>query len=304
MYLFDLHCDTVSTCLVKQKSLLKNDLHLDIERGCAYEKWVQTFAFWLNDSYHGERAYQYFLEQYSFFQRTMKKDSRLQYYGDNQRNTCQVLLSVEGGHALGGKLSRAEEMQKMGISFFTLVWNGENELGSGVLGTGGLTPFGKEVVTELERCHIVVDISHLNEAGFNDICEIAKRPIAATHSNARKVCDNPRNLWDNQLLYLINSNGLCGINLYPLFVNGEKDCSYEDILRHIEHILALGGADILAIGTDFDGAAMPSRLNGVERLYSLYEFMLKYYNREIVDKIFYYNASRFVKTQGLAMNRQ
>lgn len=300
MFLFDLHCDTITECLCKNQSLIKNSLYIDIERGVKFEKWIQTFAFWIDDTYRGEPAYQRYLSQREILNRAIENNigTLCLYKGEKEITPykCHVILAVEGGHVLGGKLSRIAELKSAGVSYLTLVWNSDNELGSGVLGSGnGLTPFGKEAVTELEKCNIIVDVSHLNELGFDDVCSIAKKPIIATHSNSRVIHDNKRNLLDYQLEYIIKHKGLCGINFYPVFVNGGDDCTYDDLVRHIDHILALGGEDILAIGSDFDGAKMPKILSGIDKMESFYEHLLKIYSSSMVDKIFYHNAKCFVE---------
>lgn len=299
MYLFDLHCDTITECKRLQKSLIKNDLHIDVDRGNQNDQWVQTFAFWLDDSYRGESAYQHFLSQREFLMKEIKENpQKLCLYQTGspiKQNQCAVIMAVEGGHVLGGKIERVEELKKLGVSYLTLVWNSDNEIGCGAQGNEyGLTQFGKDVVREMERCNIIVDVSHLNEAGFEDVCKLAQKPIIATHSNARAICEHKRNLRDNQLQYLIENKGLCGINLYPLFINGTMDCSFDDIIKHIEHILSLGGEHILSIGTDFDGATMSTAINGIESLYSFYEYMLKWYDSIILNKIFFDNAKMFV----------
>lgn len=299
VYLFDLHCDTITECKRLGKSLIHNDLHIDVDRGNQNDRWVQTFAFWLDDSYRGDSAYQHFLSQRDFLLGEIKANPQhlCLYHTGNEikQNQCNVIMAVEGGHVLGGKLSRVEELKKLGVSYLTLVWNSDNEIGCGAQGSAdGLTSFGKEVVREMERQGIIVDISHLNEAGFDDVCHIATKPIIATHSNARAICEHNRNLRDSQLEYLIQNKGLCGINLYPLFINGTMDCTFDDIIKHIEHILSLGGEHILAIGTDFDGAKMSTAINGIERLYSFYEYMLKWYDSNLLNKIFFENAKQFV----------
>lgn len=138
----------------------------------------------------------------------------------------------------------------------TLTWNGENELGSGCAGTGGLTGFGKEAVKLMEENGIIVDCSHLNDAGFEDLLNITKRPFVASHSNLRSCCEVPRNLREDQFVELVRRGGLCGINLYSRFISvpdqkgeGEREL----LFRHIYRMLELGGEDCIAWGTDLDG---------------------------------------------------
>lgn len=303
IYLFDLHCDTVSACLNKNKSLIQNDLHIDIVREKHLDRWVQVFALWLDDCFRGQTAYQHFLSQYNLLYNTIEHNPDLISLYDpelpEKAAVCNAIVAVEGGHVLGGSLERIEELSKMGVSYLTLVWNAENELGSGTGRHGnsqGLTRLGKDAVRELERCGIVVDVSHLNEAGFRDVSRLAAKPFIASHSNSWSICSHPRNLRDYQLQAIIEADGLCGINLYPLFINGSAEYEYDDIVRHIDHILNLGGERILAIGTDFDGAEMCNRINGIQTIHKFYEYMLKWYDRSFLDKMFYKNASDFYMT--------
>jgi len=309
MFIFDLHCDTISECLQKRENLKNNDLHIDLNRGNKIDNWIQTFAFWIDDKYKGEDAYNHFLSQRELLLQELDKNRDCAVLYDSNtgftQGKCNVIMAVEGGHVLGGDLSLIKKLSELGVSYLTLTWNGDNEIGCGAKGSdGGLTPFGKLAVTELEKSNIIVDISHLNEAGFWDVCKIATKPIIATHSNSREIHNHKRNLYDEQLQYLIQHRGLCGINLYPLFVCGKDDCTIEDIGRHTDHILSIGGQDILSIGTDFDGATMPSELNGIETLYKLYENMLKWYGENITDKIFYYNAKSFIDINVIHQNKK
>ena len=120
------------------------------------------------------------------------------------------LLTVEGGAVLGGRLDLIEELRRDGVRALTLTWNGANELGSGCETEEGLTPFGRRSVAALEQAGIAVDVSHLNDAGFRDLCAAAKRPFLATHSNARSICPVPRNLADWQICEIRDRGGIIG----------------------------------------------------------------------------------------------
>ena len=126
------------------------------------------------------------------------------------------IRTIEGGAALGGDLEKIVHFAKKKIKMMTLTWNGENELGSGCAGTGGLTGFGKEAVKLMEENGIIVDCAHLNDAGFEDLLNITKRPFVASHSNLRSCCEVPRNLREDQFVELVRRGGLCGINLYSV----------------------------------------------------------------------------------------
>ncbi|MEG0691509.1 MAG: membrane dipeptidase [Oscillospiraceae bacterium] len=299
MRLFDLHCDTITECLDKGKSLVTNDLQLDLERGNQLGTWVQVFACWLDTKYVKEDAYNRFLQQRALLLHEIDNHpNQIGLYHTGTQVTqhkCLAILSVEGGHVLGGKLEHIQDLKELGVSFLTLVWNGDNEIGCGAKGSDrGLTSFGREAVAELENRNIIIDISHLNEKGTEDVFGLVKKPLVATHSNSRLIHDNKRNLYDEQIRYLIANDGLCGFNYYPVFVNGKEDCTIDEFKRHLDHILSIGGEDILSLGSDFDGASMPSFLKGIDSLYIFYGNVLKWYGEKVADKLFYENAKRFV----------
>ncbi|MBR5496005.1 MAG: membrane dipeptidase [Oscillospiraceae bacterium] len=297
MNLFDLHCDSISRCLDAGKSLLQNDFHLDIERGLSYENWVQTFAIFIHDDYEGHTAYERFLSQYNFFLSQMQKSQgKLVMFGDKvKKGVCNAVLSVENGSMLENDIDRVKKLSQMGARFLTLCWNGENQICGGADTDKGLTDFGAQVVKECEESQIVVDVSHLNEKSFFGVCKIAQKPIVATHSNAKSVHNHRRNLTDAQIEQIADMKGLIGINLYPLFLNGKFDASVDDILRHIDHLLNKAGEKTLAIGTDFDGADMPTQINNIERLEILYKSVVKSYDENLAHQIFCNNALDFIQ---------
>ncbi|MGI5957938.1 MAG: dipeptidase [Massiliimalia sp.] len=299
MKVFDLHCDTLCTCEEKQAVLRKNELQLDLERGPRQDGWVQTFAVWVPDQYRGEAAWEYTEKHHSRFLEELKQneDWMYRYFGQEpEPGKCGSLFAIEGGAAIGGNLDRLDTLQDWGTAFITLTWNGDNELASGVGGSGGgLTPLGRQAVKEMERLSIIPDVSHLNEKGFWQVEELCQKPFIATHSNARSVFDHPRNLKDDQIRAIIARKGLIGLNFFPMFVAEGEDYKPEQLIRHAEHILNLGGESVLALGSDFDGASMPSFIYDVKGLANLYESMVKYFHEPLANQIFFGNAHRFFK---------
>lgn len=168
-----------------------------------------------------------------------------------------ILLGIENGYALGKELSNVEKFKKMGVSYITLCHNGDNDICDSARGNNewnGLSPFGKEVVKEMNRCGLMIDISHTAEATFYDALEYSSYPIIASHSSARALCDHPRNLTDDQLKALAEKNGVAQICLYKGFINKDSEkASVSDAIRHINHIVDLIGIDHVGIGSDFDG---------------------------------------------------
>ena len=181
-----------------------------------------------------------------------------------------------------------------GVRMVTLTWNGPNALGSGNDTSHGLTGFGRSCVGELERRGIIVDVSHLNDAGFKDVCATARRPFAASHSNARAVCGHPRNLADWQLRELADCGGIAGLNFCTQFLTDRlADPTRDDVLRHVDHVLETAGEDVLALGSDYDGCDVPSWLEPCDRIGALHELLACEFGRDIADKVFFRNARDF-----------
>ena len=177
----------------------------------------------------------------------------------------------------------------------TLTWNGENELGSGHTTTHGMTDFGRQAVHEMEDCGILVDVSHLNDAGYADLFETARRPFVATHSNARAVCSHKRNLTDDMIREMVRRGCLIGLNYCKSFItDGGTGDSPEDLYRHIEHFFKLGAYKNLALGSDFDGATLPTYLDSPEKAAALYEYFLnRGMSTELAEGILFRNAEEF-----------
>ena len=306
MRYFDLHCDTMTECSLRGISLRQNELHVNLEKAKSLDTFVQCYAVWIPDDLRGEKAFERFCQVAKTFREEVGKNSDLlmqcgkpgELREAEKKHLHGAVLTVENGAALGGKLENIAVWKELGVKMCTLTWNGENELGRGVRasGTGGLSPFGKEAICEFENAGIIVDISHASPELFWDVAEVAKKPLVASHSNAQALCKHPRNLTDEQFAAIKASGGLVGINFFTAFLNDEPEqASMEDILRHTEHFLSLGGEDILAMGGDMDGSSMPEDmadgLGGIPRLYEL--FLRRNYSEALLDKLFYGNAAKF-----------
>ena len=177
----------------------------------------------------------------------------------------------------------------------TLTWNGENELGSGNVTDRGLTDFGRAAVREMERCGILIDVSHLNDAGLADVFETAERPFLATHSNARAICAHKRNLTDDMIREMVRRDCLIGLNYFVKFLRDDGDVkSLDDLYRHAMHFFELGSRKNLALGSDFDGSVLPECLNTPVKVASFYEYLLsRGVSQEDADGVFYKNAQAF-----------
>ncbi|MFD2333283.1 dipeptidase [Cohnella sp. GCM10020058] len=166
-----------------------------------------------------------------------------------------ALLTLEGADALRGERWALRLLHRLGLRMLGLTWNETNWACDGIMEPrgAGLTKEGRSLVAECEALGILIDVSHISEKGFWETAELARRPFLASHSNARALCPHPRNLTDDQIRALVAANGLIGITFVPFFLQALRPAGIDDVLRHVEHICALGGANHIAFGSDFDG---------------------------------------------------
>lgn len=168
-----------------------------------------------------------------------------------------IFLGIENGYALGKDMSNLHRFADLGVSYITLCHNGDNDICDSAAGHaewGGLSPFGREVVTEMNRLGMMVDVSHAADSTFYDVLERSTLPVIASHSSCRALCNHRRNLDDEQIKALAAKEGVIQICLYKGFINeAEDEASLSDAIRHILHVVDLVGADYVGIGSDFDG---------------------------------------------------
>lgn len=211
---------------------------------------------------------------------------------------CAALLCLEGAEAIEGDLSLLRLFHRLGVRQVGLTWNVANEVADGILEDrgGGLTKFGWDMLDEIRRLQMIVDVSHLSEAAFWEIVELDDLPVVASHSNARAICHHKRNLTDEQIVALIQRKGLIGVNFVPYFVSQENP-TIEGIIRHLDHIASLGGENAIFFGSDFDGfiKKVPG-LESVKQLDHLKNKLLQKYPERIVRKWGFENGYRFYST--------
>lgn len=210
------------------------------------------------------------------------------------------VLSIEGGEILEGSLERLEEFyQAGGVRMIALTWNNENEIGHPAAQNEdqGLKPFGLELLRQMDRRGILADVSHLNLRGFWDVVEHAQLPPVASHSNLRTLCDHRRNLYADQVRAIIECGGFIGINFYSDFLAQGRPATLEDVWRHIDAIVQMGGAKVLGFGSDFDGIdEWPEGLANPADFPTLIEMMRTHgYPEETIEDIAGLNLWRLLK---------
>jgi microsomal dipeptidase-like Zn-dependent dipeptidase len=168
-----------------------------------------------------------------------------------------VFLGIENGYAIGKNLNNLQKFKELGVSYITLCHNGDNDICDGVSGHGewgGLSPFGREVVAEMNRLGMMIDVSHASVSTFYDVLKYSRKPVIASHSSSRALCNHPRNLDDDQIRALASKGGVIQLCLYKPFINTDAEkASLSDAMRHLFHIIDIAGIDHVGIGSDFDG---------------------------------------------------
>lgn len=210
-------------------------------------------------------------------------------YEDKRKGRKSVMLAIENGLALNGSLQNLRHFAQRGIVYMTLCHNGDNDICDSAKGCnthGGVSLFGEQVIREMNRLGIMVDLSHANEKSFYDALEISQLPIVCSHSSCRALCDHPRNLTDEQLRALAAAGGVAQITLYHGFLRKDGEATVYDALQHLEHAIQVAGIDHVGLGTDFDGdGGVRGLANAAELLNFTRQLMLRRYSERDIQKI-------------------
>lgn len=178
-------------------------------------------------------------------------------YEDKRKGCRSIMLGIENGLALSHDISNVRYFARRGVVYITLCHNGDNDICDSARGCnthGGVSRFGEQVIKEMNRCGIMVDLSHAGEKSFYDALSISSKPIVCSHSNCKALCDVPRNLTDDQLRALAKHGGVAHITLYHGFLrNDSQEATVMDAIAHLEHAISVMGIEHVGLGTDFDG---------------------------------------------------
>ncbi len=311
MKIVDLHCDTITELEKQHKQLRQNDMNLDLLRMKEQGIMLQDFAIFVRMTEYNnvEEAWQYTLNICKFFKDQMaaNKDliSQALSYKDIEENQAKgkisALLSVEEGGVLGESIERLPALYKEGVRLITISWNFENSLGyphslTGPSDDKHLKPFGREVVKTMDELHMIVDVSHSGDGDFWDVADIVKGPFVASHSDARAIEGHSRNLTDPMIKTLAEHGGVMGINFFSKFLGHDGTGSIDQMVTHIKHIKQVGGIDVIALGSDFDGFGGASGVRTCEDFPKLFDALSTAgFTDEELEKISHKNALRVLK---------
>jgi membrane dipeptidase len=304
MYVIDGHCDALwQLWQDPDKDFGKEDsLHTSLPRLKKGKVKVQVYALYVPSHIPPGRRFETVLEMIRVYEERVVKNGVRPIR--EKRDLNEVLSSssyggllwLEGGHALEEDISHLQMLHQRGVKGIGLTWNFRNAWADGCHepNPGGLSQKGRQLVEEMNRLGMIVDVSHLAEKGFWDVMERASTSVIATHSNARNICNHPRNLSDEQIRAIALRNGLIGLTFVPMFTREDSSpVAIDDLLRHVEHVCSLAGADHVAFGSDFDGIEQTyTDLTDASRYPLLINELLKRYREAEVKKFLHENWLR------------
>ena len=312
MFIMDAHCDTLMDVVEGRRRLADKDKggQLDLPRMMEAGVSAQIFAIYVSKEYLPGGGARRALQFVDAFYREIEDNSDKLIFAttgsdvDKAREEGKIaaLLSIEGGEALDGRIELLRIFYRLGVRLMTLTWSLRNELADGAFEGrtgGGLTRFGVEVVEEMDRLGMVVDVSHLSEAGFWDVMKVSAKPIIASHSNSKALCSHPRNLTDEQAKAIAEKGGVIGVNFAGYFL-GEGRRSLAGVIEHIDYLSALIGPEHVGLGSDFDGLPfeqLPDELKGVSGLPRIAgELAARGYSEQAIKGIMGENLLRVVRS--------
>lgn len=308
MQIIDLHCDTVMHLINQpQLKLKKNNLCVDIEKLKRANALAQFFAMYIDLAEH-PNALQRCLSMIDVFYQELAANStdialarnEQEIWGNQQAGKVSAFLTIEEGGALQGQLENLRNFYRLGVRLVTLTWNYPNEIGypnCEIKYQGqGLTEFGQQVVAEMNRLGMIIDVSHLSDQGFYDVAQLSTTPFIASHSNARAVQNHSRNMTDDMIRTVAEKGGVMGINFSGDFLGGGADSRIADMVTHIKHIYQIGGLDVIGLGTDFDGIESNLEIANMGEIHKLTNELSKNgFTATAIEKIAYKNILRVIK---------
>ena len=207
-----------------------------------------------------------------------------------------IMLGIENGLALEGKLENLQHFANRGVVYITLCHNGDNDICDSARGSNthnGVSDFGEQVIREMNRLGIVVDLSHGGEKSFYDALDISSQPIVCSHSSSRALCDHPRNLTDDQMRALAAKGGVAQTTIYHGFLKADGEATILDVMAHLDHAIDVMGIDHVGLGTDFDGdGGVRGLADSSELINFTRQLLARRYSEQDIQKIWGGNFMR------------
>lgn len=317
MKVIDMHCDTILALENDQQGCLRrNELNVDLTKMQQGHYMLQNFAMFVHLQENEDpclKAQQLIDRYYNELEKNKDIIQPVFCYEDilahEKQGIMSAMLTLEEG-AVAKDLSMLRNYYRLGVRMITLTWNFANGIGHPnfqstghyedmfhINTTDGLTPYGIAYVQEMERLNMIIDVSHLSDAGFYDVLKYTKKPFVASHSNVRSICGVGRNLSDDMIKQLAKRNGVMGINfcgdfLKESFDGGVRSC-IKDIVRHILYVKDLVGIDYVGLGSDFDGIDQNLELKDASMMPLLQNALVNAgLSEDDIEKVFYKNVLR------------
>lgn len=332
--IIDLHCDTIEKAFDEKIKLDDQKLSFNTVEARQNLPHIQCLATFVHSKYSkGKDGFKRANEIIDNFYKIYNSEelfvikSKEDLESNQLKTKIGAILSIENGTAISGNLDNIKKLYNKGIRMMGIVWNDDNDLACGALTKNdtGLTELGKEYIKELYKQKIIIDVSHASKKTFWDTCKIVndenisldkkkiinnhtknsiiaknvEYPIIASHSNAQKLCNHPRNLDDEQIKQIAKIGGVVGICFNKIFLNNNSKANVEDIVNHIDYIVNLVGIDYVSFGSDFDGLEKEHILEDVKGVKDYHiiinELKKRGYKQEDIDKICYKNFVRLIQ---------
>ena len=320
MRVIDFHCDTMGERIARSEGkvgLRSNDCHISLEKMLKGEGLAQFFAIWIPLYDTAEKLgvtmqpYEYFNFVYGKYLEEMEKNKDIvapafcldDIKANREKGLLSSILSIEDSVPLEGKIERVDEFYNKGVRLMSLTWNYENSVAYPTsedpeIMKKGLKPFGFEAIARMNELGMIIDVSHLNDAGIFDVLKHSRKPIVASHSNARGLCNHRRNLTDEMLKLLGENGGLTGLNYCAPFMSEEAAknnmTTCDDIVRHALYIKNKAGIDALAFGSDFDGIGNDLDFGDYAGMPKVIAALEKHFTDDEIEKICWKNAYRVI----------
>lgn len=311
MNIIDLHCDTLLACYRNPSYLLSsNGGHISTDKLRNGSALAQFFAIFISPKEKASMTpYDIFNQVYETYQAQLLLNAdhirpafcAQDILSNVREKKISSILSVEDGVILEDRRERVQEVFEKGVRLITLTWNFENDIGFPCSEdpeehSRGLKPFGLEVIEEMNRLGMLIDVSHLSAGGFDDVAAHSKKPFVASHSCARALCDHPRNLTDEQLKVLGNQGGVVGVNFNAAFLEANAQrATIEQVVRHINYMVNKAGIASVGLGSDFDGIDCELELQDYSCYPRLLDALSAHFTAHQLDQICHGNALRLIR---------